>query len=493
MNSKVVKDNVNVKIGHLYRFTCNASGFINPANHITWLIEKEGQQDQIKGTCDWELGNNTYREASTEICLNITQNHSSSRIICRVVFPDNGEVAVYLSIETPNLGTSTPERATTFLSTSKEPVSDVTRLPIMPTVVIIPVASSVVICVAIAIFCIRRRKYQQTRTKEEVATSNEVSLTEVSAADEGAFGRSQRDYDFPRERIALHEVLGSGNFGHVYRATADGIYCPGIKVDVAVKILKKSADADVVADFEKEIAVQRDLMKHPNIVSMLGYCMETQPFYLILEYISGGNLQKFLRDKKDAWRDDPVEGAQPACPFQLLTFASEIANGMDYLSTMGCIHRDLATRNILLSDDLVCKLSDFGLARDVSETEQYERTSLGLIPVRWLALECLVENTYTTMSDVWSFGVLLWEIVTLGAHPYRGMSASQIIDALVEGFRLPTPAHCNKQLYTVMKECWRISPTRRPSFSNLKRILDIMIPDSQIYLAMEDFVADKYT
>ncbi|XP_038054952.1 tyrosine-protein kinase receptor Tie-1-like [Patiria miniata] len=315
---------------------------------------------------------------------------------------------------------------------------------------------------------------------------------EVSAHDRGTFIQSHNVYDFPRGRIALHEVLGSGNFGHVYRATADGIYHPGIKSEVAVKILKKSADANVVADFEKEIVVQKDLIKHPNIVSMLGYCTETQPFYLILEYLSRGNLQQYLRAKKDAWRVDAVEGAQPACPFQLLTFASEIANGMDYLSSMGCIHRDLATRNILLSDDLVCKLSDFGLARDISETEQYEKTSRGLVPVRWLALECLVQNVYTTMSDVWSFGVLLWEIVTLGDHPYRGMSASEIIDVLAEGYRLPNPSHCHNQLYTLMMECWRLSPSRRPSFGCLKRMLDSMIPDAKMYLEMENFVADTF-
>ncbi|XP_038055246.1 fibroblast growth factor receptor 2-like [Patiria miniata] len=451
MDSKVVGDKVDVKIGGLYRFTCEASS-LNPANHTKWLIEKEGHQEHIKGSCDWSPRNNTERrDVLSQICLNITEDHFSSRIVCRVLFSANGmyaEIAVNLSLDTPEPGRPTPQQATTFLSSTKDPVTrqDVTKLPIMFTVIVVSVTSSVVFCFAITIVCIMKRKYQQTRTEEGVATPKELRLTEVSAHDRGTFNQSHNVYDFPRGRIALHEVLGSGNFGHVYRATADGIYHPGIKSEVAVKILKKSADANVVVDFEKEIAVQKDLIKHPNIVSMLGFCTETQPFYLILEYLSRGNLQKYLRVKKDAWRVDAVEGAQPACPFQLLTFASEIANGMDYLSSMGCIHRDLATRNILLSDDLVCKLSDFGLARDISETEQYEKTSQGLVPVRWLALECLVQNVYTTMSDVWSFGVLLWEIVTLGDHPYRGMSASEIIDILAEGYRLPNPSHCHNQL-----------------------------------------------
>ncbi|XP_038054868.1 uncharacterized protein LOC119727021 [Patiria miniata] len=182
MNSEVVDDKVDVKIGGLYRFTCEASG-LNPANHTTWLIEKGGHQLPIKGACDWLPPNNTERrDVSSQICLNITEDHFLSRIVCRVLFSANGiyaEAAVNLSLDTPEPGRPTPGQATTFLSSTEDPVTrqDVFKLPIMFTVIVVSVTSSVVICFAITIVCITKRKYQQTRTKEGVATSKELRLT----------------------------------------------------------------------------------------------------------------------------------------------------------------------------------------------------------------------------------------------------------------------------------------------------------------------------
>ncbi|XP_022106395.1 angiopoietin-1 receptor-like isoform X2 [Acanthaster planci] len=479
-----------VTIGRTYQFTCNASGS-NPASNITWLITMNGpgETEERSIPADWSRSQkheNTSWDTSSQMNLQVFSHHK--KISCRVRL--RGKTAREISM----LLNKTEHEIEKPITTHR--TETVGHYTVRQNAIIFPTAAALFTFVVIAtVLKIRLKQNWRNYKEDENLEMDEQNVQE----DEGAsrecneFRTDHRDFNFSRAKLALYEVLGSGNFGQVYRATADGIYNSGVQSVVAVKIIKPSADADVVAEFRKEIEIQEGLTKHPNIVSMLGYCIEKEPFYLILEYLPRGNLQKYLRGRKDAWRDNTTEGDIPACPFQLLTFASQVACGMDYLSTMGCIHRDLATRNVLLSEDLVCKLSDFGLARDVSETEQYEKTSLGLIPVRWLALECLVENVYTTMSDVWSFGVLLWEIVTLGAHPYRGMSANEIIDALVEGFRLPTPLHCNNQLYNVMKECWRVSPSRRPSFYNLKKILDIMIPDAQVYLEMESFVADKYT
>ncbi|XP_022082882.1 muscle, skeletal receptor tyrosine protein kinase-like isoform X2 [Acanthaster planci] len=359
MDSQQLTDNdtATVMIGRPYRFTCNASG-LNPANHMMWFIKTQNgvkQAEPCWNSSRQDKDRHKDRDVSCQLDLNITKYHN--RVVCRALYPDGKpckDITVNLLIQHEHPETTTQDLET--LSPTRSHIS-----------VIIPTTSSVVICVTIAIVFLLLRWHRKYALNEDPAPTGAALSTS---------NRSRHDYNFPRGKITLLEVLGSGNFGQVYHATADGIYQSGRKSDVAVKILKRSADADVVEDFKKEIAIQKDFTRHPNIASMLGYCMEREPFYLIMEYLPRGNLQKYLRGRKDAWRDNTTEGDIPACPFQLLTFASQVAFGMDFLSTMGCIHRDLATRNVLLSEDLVCKLSDFGLARDVSETEQYEKTSL---------------------------------------------------------------------------------------------------------------------
>ncbi|XP_038058168.1 tyrosine kinase receptor Cad96Ca-like [Patiria miniata] len=443
-----------VTIGSRYRFICNASGS-NPTSNITWLIKTKTEilpdgpqlrQEEANG--DWE--------ASSEIHLQTRPEHRLGNITCRVMCPDGGTVFREIVME--------------LIVNDK--LDELQLLAI-----IIPAAVTVFVIVVIATVCTLRSNAKRKRAKE---------VTEVM--EEG----TMKKCNFPRSKITLFDVIGSGNFGQVFRATADGILQEGVETEVAVKVLKESADGAAVCDFKKEIAIHKTLKRHPNVVSMFGCCTDSEPFVIILELLTGGSLQGYLRNKKQAWTEEAVEGAKPVPPSELLAFASQIANGMEYLSSVGCIHRDLAVRNILLDKDMVCKLSDFGLARDVSETQQYEMTSMGMIPVRWLAIESLLDDVYTTMSDVWSFGILLWEIVTLGAHPYRGMHARDVIDSIERGFRLPNPTHCSEQLCEVMNETWQETPSERPTFRELRETLEGMIPEAPIYLDMANFVADQY-
>ncbi|XP_072049428.1 uncharacterized protein [Amphiura filiformis] len=302
--------------------------------------------------------------------------------------------------------------------------------------------------------------------------------------------------EFPRQKLKLHEHLGSGAFANVVRADAMGILRRRVNTIVAVKMLKEMATESDRSDFLKELKVFRMLEPHPNIIVMLGCCTDKEPYYLIMEYAPHGSLQSHLRGIRNA-PESPysnVEGQRREflTPSEILQFGSQIANGMKYLSSKQCIHRDLATRNILLGDGLVCKLSDFGLARDISEQNSYEMQSRGRVPIRWMAIESLLENSYTSKSDVWSFGVTMWELVTLGSHPYPGMSSKRVLQELQKGYRLAKPEHCSQDIYSMMKECWQERPEKRPGFGQIHRKLDQMLEDAQGYLAMTDFDASGY-
>lgn len=156
------------------------------------------------------------------------------------------------------------------------------------------------------------------------------------------------------------------------------------------------------------------------------------------------------------------------------------------------IHRDLAARNILVTDDRVCKISDFGFARDVASSRVYERKSEGRLPIRWMAPESLYDNMYSAKSDVWSFGVLMWEIVTLGSTPYPGMAAADVMNRIRDGYRLDKPQHCRRQVYNIMFYCWENSPDDRPDFAELLDLLNKLLVDETDYIQLDRFPDNAY-
>lgn len=164
----------------------------------------------------------------------------------------------------------------------------------------------------------------------------------------------------------------------------------------------------------------------------------------------------------------------------LMSFAWQIANGMQYLCEMKLVHRDLAARNVLITLDKVAKISDFGLSRDVYTDGDYRKISKGRVPVKWMAPESLYHNVYTTKSDVWSFGVVLWEISTMGASPYPGMQPENLFNMLKQGYRMTQPQGCSNHVYDVMKKCWHPESTCRPSFKELSNIFEKILKDSAV-------------
>uniref|UniRef100_UPI00358E8709 angiopoietin-1 receptor-like isoform X2 n=1 Tax=Myxine glutinosa TaxID=7769 RepID=UPI00358E8709 len=274
--------------------------------------------------------------------------------------------------------------------------------------------------------------------------------------------------------ISFREVIGQGNFGQVARAT---ITCGGRKFDAAVKMLKDFASEDDHRDFVGELEVLCKIGCHVNIINLIGACEHRGYLYLAIEYARHGNLLEFLR-KSRVLDTDPAFAKQngTACTLssqQLLHFAADVACGMQYLSEKQFIHRDLAARNILVAEGYVAKIADFGLSRG---EEVYVKKTMGRLPVRWMAIESLNYSVYTTKSDVWSFGVLLWEIVSLGGTPYCGMTCAELYEKLPQGYRMDTPHNCDDEVYELMKQCWRDRPHERPTFSqvclSLRRMLE---------------------
>ncbi|KAM8800200.1 vascular endothelial growth factor receptor kdr-like isoform 2-T2 [Eudromia elegans] len=342
-------------------------------------------------------------------------------------------------------------------------------------------------------------------------------------------------WEFPRDRLRLGKTLGHGAFGKVVEASAFGIDKSSTCKTVAVKMLKECATTNECKALMSELKILIHIGHHLNVVNLLGACTKAGgPLMVIVEYCKYGNLSNYLRGKRgdfiayksqensdqaekslDESNSDLTElikrrlesvastGSSASSGFiedksysdseedeedaedlykrpltleDLICYSFQVAKGMEFLASRKCIHRDLAARNILLSENNVVKICDFGLARDIYKDPDYVRKGDARLPLKWMAPEAIFDKIYTTQSDVWSFGVLLWEIFSLGASPYPGVQIDEdFCRRLKEGTRMRSPEYSTPEVYQTMLDCWHGVPTERPTFTELvERLGDLL-------------------
>ncbi|KAM6976081.1 tyrosine-protein kinase Fer isoform 2-T2 [Tautogolabrus adspersus] len=255
------------------------------------------------------------------------------------------------------------------------------------------------------------------------------------------------------EDVTLGELLGKGNFGEVFKGTLQRD-----KMQVAVKTCKEDLPPELKIRFLSEARILKQY-DHPNIVKLIGVCTQRQPIYIVMELVPGGDFLSFLRKKKDELKTK-----------QLVRFSVDAAAGMAYLESKNCIHRDLAARNCLVGEGSVLKISDFGMSRQ-EDDGIYSSSGLKQIPIKWTAPEALNYGRYSSESDVWSYGILLWETFSLGVCPYPGMTNQQAREQVEKGYRMACPQRCPDDVYKVMQRCWQYNPEDRPKFIELQRDL----------------------
>uniref|UniRef100_A0A3Q3JFP0 receptor protein-tyrosine kinase n=1 Tax=Monopterus albus TaxID=43700 RepID=A0A3Q3JFP0_MONAL len=338
-------------------------------------------------------------------------------------------------------------------------------------------------------------------------------------------------WEFPRDRLRLGKTLGHGAFGKVVEASAFGIDKLSTCKTVAVKMLKGGATSNERKALMSELKILIHIGHHLNVVNLLGACTKPGgPLMMIVEFCKYGNLSNYLRTKRDDFlvyksQNGKVVESGSSCELSelmkrrlesvastgssassgfiedksycdseeeeeesedlykrvltledLICYSFQVAKGMEFLASRKCIHRDLAARNILLSENNVVKICDFGLARDVYKDPDYVRKGDARLPLKWMAPEAIFDKIYTTQSDVWSFGVLMWEIFSLGASPYPGVQIDEeFCCRLKEGTRMRAPEYSSSEIYQTMLDCWHGEPQQRPTFTELvERLGDLL-------------------
>ncbi|XP_030612275.1 melanoma receptor tyrosine-protein kinase-like isoform X2 [Archocentrus centrarchus] len=327
----------------------------------------------------------------------------------------------------------------------------------------------VIVIVSLIIFVLlRRRRIKRKRTLRRLLQERELvePLTPSGQAPNQALLRILKETEFKKVR-----VLGSGAFGTVFK----GLWIPegeNVKIPVAIKVLREATSPKANQEILDEAYVMASV-DHPHVCRLLGICL-TSSVQLVTQLMPYGCLLDYVRHHRDHI------GAQ-----WLLNWCVQIAKGMNYLEERHLVHRDLAARNVLLKSPNHVKITDFGLAKLLTADENEYHADGGKVPIKWMALESILQWTYTHQSDVWSYGVTVWEIMTFGSKPYDGIPASEIATVLERGERLPQPPICTIDVYMIMVKCWMIDPSSRPRFKELMVELSKMASDPARYLVIQ--------
>ncbi|XP_023246111.1 vascular endothelial growth factor receptor kdr-like [Copidosoma floridanum] len=342
---------------------------------------------------------------------------------------------------------------------------------------------------------------------------------DLTVNDQAEYLPYDEKWEFPRKKLQLGQQLGSGAFGVVVKAEASGICATEAVTTVAVKMVHENAESAYVRALVKEFKIMMHLGQHLNVVNLLGASTKNivkREFLVILEACAYGNLQDYLiyhrqnfinqidpsteqniwvqhrpiiqirvhynNDLQPGWRSNyeaNYENWKPKCicSHDLLSWSYQVAHGMEYLSRRNVLHCDLAARNILLADNNVVKICDFGLAQTLYKDMNYTRLNNVKLPFKWMATESLRDGVFSTKSDVWSYGIVLWELFTLAEPPYAGMHAFEVYQKLMDGYRMGIPRYATKHLYNIMLKCWEDDSALRPSFTELSKSIGVLLDE----------------
>ncbi|CAC5420398.1 ALK [Mytilus coruscus] len=268
----------------------------------------------------------------------------------------------------------------------------------------------------------------------------------------------------PRNKITVQRMIGKGAFGEVYYGLLADVARLQTPLPVAIKMLPSLCSEQSKSEFFVE-AVLLSKLRHPNIVKFLGISIDENSLYLLLELMEGGDLKSFVRECR-------LNGDVPSkvSIYDLLNLCIDVAKGCEYLEQNRFIHRDIAARNCLLSEkgpNRVAKIADFGMTKNVFRTNYYRKNGKAMVPVKWMPPEAFHDGVFTTKTDVWGFGIILWEVFTLGRIPYPGKSNNEVMTFVAKGGRLDKPDQCSQETYSLMCNCWMNKPEDRPNFRNI--------------------------
>ncbi|XP_050529113.1 tyrosine-protein kinase transmembrane receptor Ror-like [Daktulosphaira vitifoliae] len=268
-----------------------------------------------------------------------------------------------------------------------------------------------------------------------------------------------------KDCISHMEEIGQGYFGNVYKGTLT--HTDGKVETVAIKVLKDHANAEAKEDFMREVEIMT-YFRHQNILTLIGVCPQEDKYspWMVFEYMAYGDLTEVLRNSSEQFTsyssDLPILDKDA-----LLIISLQIAAGMKYLASQRFVHRDLACRNCLVGNNLIVKIADFGMSRDIYTCDYYKVGGSRLLPVRWMSPESVVYGKFTLESDVWSFGIVLWEIYSMGKQPYYGYSNDEVLKLIHDGVLLELPLNCPPVICVLMNGCWKSDPKERLKFSDI--------------------------
>ncbi|KAF4518035.1 hypothetical protein B566_EDAN009268 [Ephemera danica] len=415
-------------------------------------------------------GHISFREGPSRVSLiNVVQWYNNESFIVGTYYPNNtgnGTGLLNLNVSAirwvtadgkqPDDGTEPPP--TCFVS----PLADFFNTSCEIAIVIINLLGFGILgTILLLTFILMKRRYEKMTEKYMRSMGIDLLPNAASLA-------SLDKWEIAREHVVINRKLGEGAFGTVYGGEAN--FPDKGWVAVAVKTLKVGSTTEVKLDFLSEAEVMKRL-DHQNIVRLLGVCTKNEPVYTIMEFMLYGDLKTFLLARRHLVTERSTEESDEISSKKLTNMALDVARALTYLADLKYVHRDVACRNCMVNANRVVKLGDFGMTRAMYESDYYKFNRKGMLPVRWMAPESLGLGIFTPQSDIWSYGVLLYEIITFGSFPFQGMSNSQVLEFVKNGNTLTIPKGVKSQLENLLKSCWLPEHKNRPNASEIVEFL----------------------